>query len=47
MKDVLITMRVTEAEKETLKLLAARRGFNVSQFIREAIREYIKQGDLQ
>lgn len=42
MKDTQITIRISEAEKEAIKRLAAKRDIPVSQLIREAIRIFIK-----
>ena len=41
MKDANITFKLSEAEKEQIKALAAKKDIPVSQFIREAIKEYI------
>lgn len=42
MKDTNITFKLSTAEKEAIKKLAAKRDIPVSQLIREAIKEFIK-----
>lgn len=42
-KDTTITIRIAEQEKEALKAAAAKRDVPVSQLIREAIKDYLKQ----
>lgn len=44
MKDERITIRITEAEKERIKVIAAKRDIPVAQLIREAIKEYMEGG---
>lgn len=43
MKDTNITFKLSTAEKEAIKKLAAKKDIPVSQLIREAVKEYIKQ----
>lgn len=43
MKNALIAFRLTEQEKATLEAIAAKKDVPVSQLIRAAIREFIKQ----
>ena len=42
MKDEKITIRISEEEKEQLKMIAAKRDIPMSQLIREAIRKLIE-----
>ena len=41
MKDARVTVRFPEGMKKQLEEIAANRGWNVSQLIREIIREYL------
>lgn len=43
MKDSNITIRISAAEKDRLKSLAAEKDIPISQIIREAIREYLQK----
>lgn len=43
MKDVSITFRLKESEKEILAQVAAAKDVPVSQLIREAVRNYLKE----
>ncbi len=43
MKNTTITIRISEQEKEALVAIAAKKDVPVSQLVREAIREYLKQ----
>lgn len=43
MKDVSITFRLRESEKEILAHLAAAKDVPVSQLIREAVKQYLKE----
>ena len=43
MKDSNITFKLPEAEKEKIRLISAKRDVPMSQLIREAIKEYIKE----
>ena len=43
MKNAAIAFRLTEQEKATLETIAAKKDIPVSQLIREAIRNYIKE----
>lgn len=47
MKVATIGIRVNEADKKKLEALAADRDIPVSQLVREAIKEYIKQEELK
>lgn len=42
MKDEKITIRISEEEKEQLKMIAAKRDIPMSQLIREAVRKLIE-----
>ena len=42
MKDEKITIRISEEEKEQLKMIAAKRDIPMSQLIREAVRKFIE-----
>lgn len=42
MKDEKITIRISEEEKEQLKIIAAKRDIPMSQLIREAVRKLIE-----
>ena len=42
MKQEVINLRISEAEKATIKEVAAKKDIPMSQMIREAIREYIQ-----
>ena len=42
MKDSNITIRISAAEKDRLKALAAEKDIPISQIIREAIRQYLQ-----
>ena len=39
-KDVSITIRIQEQEKESLKAIAKSKGVSLSQLVREAVKEY-------
>lgn len=43
MKDVSITFRLRESEKEQLMAIAANKDVPVSQLIREAVKKYLKE----
>lgn len=43
MKDTQITIRISEADKEAIKALAAKKDIPASQLIREAIKKYIQE----
>lgn len=43
MKDTNITFKLSEIEKAAIKAEAAKRDIPMSQLIREAIKEYIKE----
>jgi predicted DNA binding CopG/RHH family protein len=43
MKNTNITFKLSEAEKEAIKAAAAKKDIPMSQFIREAIKEYIQK----
>lgn len=43
MKDTTITIRISEAEKQQLKDLAAAKDVPVSQLVRKAIKDLIKE----
>ena len=45
MKTAQIGIRITEQEKEALTAIAAEKDIPMSQLVREAIREYLKQED--
>jgi predicted DNA binding CopG/RHH family protein len=45
MKDTNITFKLSEAEKERIKALAARKDIPMSQLIREAVKKYIQEED--
>ena len=47
MKTAMIGIRIKEEEKEKLEALAASKDIPLSQLVREAIKQYIKQEDLQ
>ena len=47
MKTATIGIRIDELEKERLEAIAQSKDIPVSQIVREAIREYIKQEDLK
>ena len=42
MKDEKITIRISEEEKEQLKMIAAKRDIPMSQLIREAVRKLVE-----
>lgn len=42
MKDEKITIRISEEEKEQLKMIAAKRDIPMSQLIREAVKKLIE-----
>lgn len=42
MKDTNITFKLSEAEKEAIRTLAARRDIPMSQLIREIIKQYME-----
>lgn len=42
MKDTNITFKLSEAEKERIKALAARKDIPMSQLIREALKKYLE-----
>lgn len=42
MKDEKITIRISDEEKEQLKMIAAKRDIPMSQLIREAVRKLIE-----
>jgi predicted transcriptional regulator len=43
MKDTNITFKLSEAEKNAIKALAARKDVPMSQIIREAVKDYIQK----
>ena len=43
MKTAQIGIRITEQEKEALAAIAAKKDIPLSQLVREAIREFLKQ----
>lgn len=43
MKDTNITFKLSSAEKEAIKALAAKKDISASQLIREAIKKYIQE----
>jgi predicted DNA binding CopG/RHH family protein len=43
MKNESITIRISEAEKEQLKAIAARKDVPMSQIIREVVKDYIQK----
>lgn len=43
MKDTNITFKLSEAEKELIKQVAAKKDIPMSQLIREAVKEYIQK----
>ena len=43
MKDANITFKLSEAEKEAIKTLAAIKDVPMSQLIREAVKDYIQK----
>lgn len=43
MKTSNITFKLTDAEKEAIKVLAAKKDVPMSQIIREAIKKYIQE----
>ena len=43
MKDTNITFKLSESEKALIKKVAAKRDIPMSQLIREAIKEYLKE----
>ena len=45
MKDEKITIRISEEEKEQLKMIAAKRDIPMSQLIREAVRKLIETNE--
>lgn len=47
MKNANITFKLSEAEKEKIKALAANKDIPISQLIREAIKNYIHKEDLK
>lgn len=47
MKTATLGIRMSEAEKKKLEAIAERKDIPVSQIVREAIREYIKQEELK
>lgn len=42
-KDATITIRLSERDKELFKQAAAQRDIPMSQLLREAVREYLKE----
>lgn len=44
MKDTNITFKLSEAEKEAIKAVAAQKDIPMSQLIREAVKKYIQEG---
>ena len=47
MKDVSITLRISEQEKEELKRLAGYKDLSVSQVVRQAIKQYLEKEKVQ
>ena len=45
MKDTNITFKLSEADKERIKALAAKKDIPMSQLIREAVKEYIQHNE--
>ena len=45
MKDTNITFKLSEADKEQIKALAARKDIPMSQLIREAVKKYLESED--
>ena len=45
MKDTNITFKLSEADKEQIKALAAKLDIPMSQLIRDAIKKYIQEGN--
>ncbi len=43
MKDTNITFKLSEAEKERIKALAAKKDIPMSQLIRDAIKKYLEE----
>lgn len=45
MKDTNITFKLSEAEKERIKALAAKEDIPMSQLIRQAVKDYIQRNE--
>lgn len=47
MRDTNITFKLSTTEKEAIRKLAAKKDVPISQLVREAVKQYLKQEDLK
>jgi predicted transcriptional regulator len=45
MKNTNITFKLNEAEKEKIRMIAAKKDIPISQLIREAVKRYLKEDE--